>query len=297
MPSSQKQILGAVFVLLIIALGVGIYVKFNSKPAPVALTPVVEEVVKKEIKPKTEVIGKSVQGRSIESYTFGTGTKKLTFIGGIHGGYEWNSVLLAYMFIDYLNANPKVVPDTLTVQIIPSMNPDGLYKVTGKTGRFTKADVSTDEKILASGRFNANDVDLNRNFDCKWQPKSTWRSKEVSAGTAPFSEPESKVIQNFMLKHSPTAVVFWHSQSNAVYASKCEKGILPGTLTLMDTYALASGYKAMKTFDAYQVTGAVEDWLASINIPAVTVELKTHEDTDWEQNLKAVTALFEYYKK
>jgi hypothetical protein len=41
-----------------------------------------------------------------------------------------------------------------------------------------------------------NDVDLNRNFDCKWQPTSTWRSTSVSAGTQPFSEPEAAAIRD-----------------------------------------------------------------------------------------------------
>ena len=117
-----------------------------------------------------KVIGTSVQGRKIESYTYGNGGKLLLFVGGIHGGYEWNSVLLAYQFIGYLDKNPEIVPDGLTVTVIPDANPDGVFTVTGKVGNFTIADVSTSTQTLASGRFNANKVDINRNFDCKWQP-------------------------------------------------------------------------------------------------------------------------------
>ncbi|MDO8590624.1 MAG: M14 family metallopeptidase, partial [bacterium] len=142
----------------------------------------------------------------------------------------------------------------------------------------------------------ANEVDLNRNFDCKWKPKGTWRGKTVSAGSEPFSEPEARVIRDFVLKNSPEAVVFWHSQSNAVYASQCQTGILPKTLTIMNAYSKASGYPAVKEFDAYVTTGAADDWLASINIPAITVELKTHETVEWERNLAGIKALFEYYK-
>ncbi|MFZ2832253.1 MAG: hypothetical protein WAZ40_03815, partial [Minisyncoccia bacterium] len=76
----------------------------------------------------------------------------------------------------------------------------------------------------------------------------------------------------------------------------CEKGILPETLTLMDIYADASGYRPIKTFDAYAVTGAGEDWLASIRIPAITVELKTHETVEWDQNLAGINALLKYYE-
>ncbi len=246
--------------------------------------------------PQHNIIGSSVEGRTIDAYTYGNGSENIAFVGGIHGGYEWNSVLLAYRFMDYLEANPEIIPDNLSVTIIPSANPDGIYKVTGKEDRFTTADIP-DSEATVSGRFNANEVDLNRNFDCKWQPESTWRSQPVSAGSSAFSEPEAQAIKNFVLNKSPLAVIFWHSQSNAVYASECEKGVLPETLNIMNTYAKASGYKAIATFDSYPVTGDAEGWLASINIPAITVELETHESIDWEQNLAGVKALFDYYKQ
>lgn len=295
-PVSAKQVLGLVvfIVLLGTVLFFGVF-KNIEKEIPTPTTHVIEEKV--EIKPTRTTIGKSVEGRNIEVYTYGTGATHLTFVGGVHGGYEWNSVLLAYTFIDYLDAHPDMVPKNLTIEIIPSANPDGLYKVTQKNGRFTSSDVSTDSKVLESARFNANSVDLNRNFDCKWKPESTWRSKVVSAGTAPFSEPEAKAIQSLILKSKPSAVIFWHSQSNAVYASQCASGILPETLTLMNMYSKASGYPAVKTFDAYQTTGAADDWLASINIPAVTVELKTHETIEWEENLAGIKALISHYGK
>lgn len=252
------------------------------------------------LSPIYKVIGLSVEGRNIESYTYGTGGKQLVFVGGIHGGYEWNSVLLSYQFIDYLDKNPGVIPDSLTVTIIPDANPDGVFAVTGKVGRFMPADVSTSTKTLALGRFNADGVDLNRNFDCKWKPTSTWQSKTVSAGTAAFSEPEAAVIRNFVLENNPNnnikAVIFWHSQSGSVYASQCNDGILPETLNIMNTYAKAAGYSPVKTFDAYATSGAADDWLASINIPAITVELKTHDTVEWPQNLAGIKALFEYYK-
>jgi hypothetical protein len=117
----------------------------------------------------------------------------------------------------------------------------------------------------------------------------------VSAGTSVLSEPEAQAISQFILNDHPTAVVFWHSKSNAVYASQCNDGILPATTELMKTYADASGYKAVPSFDAYKVTGAVEDWLASINIPAITVELKTHEEIEWDKNLAGSLALIKHY--
>lgn len=245
--------------------------------------------------PAYEVIGESVEGRIIESFTFGNGDTHLLFVGGIHGGYEWNSIVLAYEFIDYFNFGPERVPENLTVTVIPSANPDGTYKVIGKEGRISAIDVPAGADIV-SGRFNANGVDLNRNFDCKWQPESTWRGERVSAGSAPFSEPEALAIRDFVLKHNPASVVFWHSQANAVYASECEEGVLPETIEIMNAYANAANYRAVKTFDAYEISGDAEGWLASIGIPAITVELETRESTEWERNLSGVKAIFDHYK-
>jgi hypothetical protein len=293
---SVKRTFILIGLLLIIGAGWFVFSTFLSKE------PVLDTTEIKNIGPIRSVLGLSVEGREIEAYTYSAtssnsvNNKTIAFVGGIHGGYEWNSVLLAYKFIDYLNLNPEIIPENLNVVVIPSANPDGLFKVVGKEGRFTVLDVQTN-LISGTGRFNANNVDLNRNFACKWKPTSTWRQKSVSAGTSAFSEPEAKAIQNFVIANNPKAVIFWHSQSNAVYASECENGILPETLNVMNTYAKASGYPAISVFDSYEITGDAEGWLASINIPAITVELKTHEDIEWDKNLAGIKALFEYYSK
>ncbi|MAJ97065.1 MAG: hypothetical protein CMI56_00430 [Parcubacteria group bacterium] len=241
-------------------------------------------------------IGASVEGRSIDTYTYGEGNTHLLFVGGMHGGYEWNSVLLAYTFIDYLSANPSVVPQDIVITVLPVLNPDGLFDVVGKEGRFTSADIVVDTSN-GTGRFNAQNVDLNRNFGCKWQPESTWRTQVVNAGTEPFSEPETGALRDFVTNKKVDAVVFWHSQSNAVYASECENGVLATTTDIMNVYSDASGYRAIESFDAYPITGDAEGWLASIGIPAITVELKTHETIEWKENVAGVKALFSYFSE
>ena len=291
-PNLARLIIVVVLVIIVLVVGV-IVLKNSHQPTPVVI-PVAQN---KSLEPQPVVIGHSVEGRSINVYTYGNGPTHLLFVGGIHGGYEWNSVLLAYTFMDYLDGNPDFIPQNITITVIPDANPDAVFKVVGKEGRFTIADVSTNTTLLASARFNADGVDLNRNFDCKWQPKSTWQSKTVSAGKAAFSEPEAQTIRDFALSYKPAAAVFWHSQSNAVYASQCLHGILPGTLDIMNAYAKATGYPAVKTFDAYTTTGAADDWLSTQNIPAITVELKTHDTIEWDRNLSGIKALISYYSQ
>lgn len=285
-----KQILIVVFAFAVIIVAVLFATKKNTPPVVTAPQKTIETVSHK-------VIGKSVEERNIDAYVYGNGPTHLMFVGGIHGGYEWNSVLLAYKFMDYLKTNPNLIPENLTIAIIPSANPDGVYRVIKKEGRFTEKDVPNDQKLAESGRFNAHKVDLNRNFDCKWKPKGTWKNKTVSAGTSVFSEPEAMTIRDFVRDFSPESAIFWHSKAGAVYASKCEQGILPKTLEIMNIYARASGYMAIKSFDAYTVSGDAEAWLASINIPAITVELETHETVEWERNLAGIKAILNYYNR
>lgn len=295
---TPRTTLGIIFGTLLI--GAGFLAFFLLRPAPEpAPTPTPEPTPEPApiIATTTEsTIGTSVEGRTIDAFTFGTGETDLLFVGGIHGGYEWNSILLAYEMIDSFASESLDVPENVTVHIIPNLNPDGLYEATGLTGRFTASEIpDRDIHSAGIGRFNANDVDLNRNFDCKWAPESSWRGQTVSAGTRPFSEPEAAALRDYVASTTPAAAIFWHSRANNVYASECENGVLPSTLTLMNTYAMAGDYGAVPVFDAYPITGDAEGWLASLGIPAVTVELETRESIEWERNRSAVAATLELY--
>jgi len=295
--TNQRKFQLAVLAFIPVLLAVGTYLLFAiEKPVEEVVVEVVEEEVEVKVPfVSTKTIGTSVEGRAIEATTFGNGETQLLFVGGMHGGYEWNSSLLAYGMIEHLEANPEFLPEDLTVHIIPSLNPDGLYAVTGTEGEFTIANVPDPSVRVAEGRFNANGVDLNRNFDCKWAPESTWRGNVVSAGSEAFSEPEAKALRDYVATIRPKAVAFWHSKANNVYASECEEGVLPETLTLMSTYATAGQYGEVPVFDAYPVTGDAEGWLASIGIPAVTVELESASSIEWTRNLAGVDAVLKLY--
>ena len=280
----------AVFVAIVLV-GAGIYY-ITRKNAP----------GKKEPNPY-EIIGASVEGREIQAYRFGEGEKKLVFVGAIHGGYEWNTASLSYELIDYFTANPNTIPSGIEVAVIPVANPDGLYKVVGTSERFAvtdapqfdfAGDVSLKSTVV-SGRFNANNVDLNRNFDCKWQKEATWGRHPVSAGTAVFSEPESKALRDFFLAERPTAVVFFHSAGGGVYGSLCEGDELPGTVELLAVYSNASGYPRHDDYQNYVVTGDATDWLSTQGTPAITVELDKHDIIEWEKNLAGIKAMIKLY--
>jgi hypothetical protein len=301
----MKKILIAVVIIIIV--GFAIYFVMKDTPREVSLNegtstttaqiqPAATTTPNPQNAPEMS-IGKSVENRDIMAYNFGTGEKELLFIGGIHGGYEWNTSLVAFEFMDYLKQNPNVIPANVKVTIIPVLNPDGLQKVAGTSGRFSAADVSASTTVQVAGRFNAHTVDLNRNFDCDWQASAKWQNKTVSGGTAAFSEPESMAIKNYVAANKPTAAVVWYSAAGGVYASNCHGGVLPETTTLTKIFADASGYPAHADFNFYEITGDMVNWFAKNNIPAISVLLTNHTSTEWSKNKAGVEAVLKHYGK
>src|SRR5262245_45715613 len=113
----MMKILVALAVVAAIIAGVFMHYRSKKVPPPDSAPVVVE-------REKMEVLGNSVEGRPIVAYTYparsATSSKKMLFVGGMHGGYEWNSVLLAYGVADYLKADPDAYPDNIEVSIIPN---------------------------------------------------------------------------------------------------------------------------------------------------------------------------------
>jgi predicted deacylase len=237
-----------------------------------------------------ELLGHSTYGRRIEAYRFGRGPLRVAFIGGIHGGNEWNTILLAYAAIDYFTEHPQEVPSAITLYIVPSANPDGQAIVVGRSGRFSPEQATTPTD---RGRFNLNRVDLNRNWDCNWQANGVWGRQQVSGGEQPFSEVENQVLRKFLTQPPMEGVVFWHSAAPGVYPGGCNMRFAPSDALAL-TYASAAGYPYQQSFTSYRVTGDATDWLSLHSIPAITVELRNHTEIDWTQNLRGMQAILEH---
>jgi g-D-glutamyl-meso-diaminopimelate peptidase len=241
-------------------------------------------------------LGFSGNNRPIERYTFGSGPAQIVFVGSIHGGYEWNTTVLAYQAIDYFAAFPDLVPETVTLHIIPTVNPDGIYRVTQKEGRISSNDIPSSDPLAAfPGRFNANEVDLNRNWECNWSETALWRDQEISGGAAPFSEVENQVLRDFVTQPGIAAVIFWHSAAAIVSPGRCNEEAYEPANELAEVYSAAAGYP-VQYFLAYEITGDASDWLATQDIPSIAVELTDHFDTEWPKNLAGILAVLAYYK-
>lgn len=305
----MKKLLIVVVGIIIVGFGIYFITKNSSNNSEVqntsetstgvvsSNTPSPEVKVDEQKNAPEVIIGSSLEKRDITAHRYGTGDTELLFIGGIHGGYSWNTTLLAYQLMDYLKQNPDAVPEGIKVTVIPVLNPDGLNKVVDASSRFESSDVSKSQSDLVAGRFNANKVDLNRNFDCDWEASSTWQNKTVSGGENAFSEPESLALKSYVEKNKPDAVVAFYSAAGGVYASNCHNGVSSETNEITEEYANASRYVAHQDFDFYEVTGDMTNWLAKNNIPAISVLLSNHTDIEWSKNKAGIESLLKYYSK
>lgn len=217
-------------------------------------------------------LGESAQGRPLAAWRFGEGPRRIVLIGGIHGGYEVNTVALAELLVDHFRDHPADALPGVEIVIVPRANPDGLEIGTG-----------------LEARFNANGVDLNRNWGCDWQSTAVLRDIDIDPGPRPFSEPESQALRAYFLAEPPDAVVFYHSAIGAVFMGACGAEHPPADW-MGDLLADATGYPYSE-FSHYDVTGDASNWLAERGIPAAVIELVTRDDPEFSHNLAGVTAL------
>lgn len=223
-----------------------------------------------------KVIGRSWQGRPIEAYFFGDGTKKILFVGGTHAGVELNAVTLAKNWINYLETHLNIIPLNIQVIVVPIHNPDGYANLS---------------------RFNAHGIDLNRNFaTLGWQSMAFLWNQKVFAGPFPFSEPETKALKNLIINEKINKIITFHSAANQIIVPQGIDGKLhQPSLNFAKFYNGFAHYPKKYDWTYYPLTGDLNTWAAqTLNIPTITVELKNSHDIDWNQNLPAMIAAFSY---
>jgi len=132
-------------------------------------------------------LGHSVEGRPIVARSLGDGDDVVLVVASIHGSEPAGTPLVERLDSWLADSDERL--DGRRVVIVPIANPDGFAR---------------------RERFNANGVDLNRNF-----PADN-RTPRKTHGDAPLSEPESVALMRALQTYDPLRVVSIHQPLECV---------------------------------------------------------------------------------
>lgn len=235
-------------------------------------------------------IGKSVEGRDLWAIKISDNVasdenEPVVVFLGCHHAREWISVDVPFLLAKYLLEHAS--SDTMIARLIaqteiwvaPMTNPDGHQYST------------TADRLWRKNRRNNGDgsfgVDLNRNYSKEWGgPGSSGDTfSEIYRGPAPFSEPESRAVRDFLQAHPPAALISYHNFSQLVLYPWGYTNAPAPDESLLNTLAVAIStriqnvhgqfYTPEQSSDLYLASGDTTDWLyALLGVPAFTIELR-----------------------
>ncbi len=225
-------------------------------------------------------IGESVRGRDLSVFTLGydEGHTAVVVVGSIQGSQLPTTDLIDEVIDDFRDS-PSQVPQATIFYFIPSINPDG---------------------NASNSRFNANGVDLNRNWDTDdWTSNAAVpgypSGKPGAGGSRPFSEPETRSLSNFLLqlesRYSKLRVVILHtsvSSPNEVYAGG------DSATGVANAYAAVVGYEIGVAWGAYTPTGEVITWCEDQGIVSIDVIIPANGMPSISRTIQALLRVSEY---
>jgi hypothetical protein len=208
-------------------------------------------------------IGQSVQGRVLEVGIVGEPDGiAVVVVGSIQGDQSNTRDLINNLAQDF-NRDRQRISSNLAFHFIPTINPDG---------------------NAANERRNANNVDLNRNwdtFDWTADPEQPGGVIKGAGGSRPNSEPETQKLADYLLslqrQNFDLRLVVWHasqrlgSSEGHVYPGYTSEGLDGDALELARLYAGATGYIVKGDWEPYETTGELITWCAEENITAIDV--------------------------
>lgn len=197
-------------------------------------------------------IGNSTLGHSIETFTSTESfvEKKILIMSGLHGD-EIEGVALTTMLLSHFSNQGEGVIDHLI--FAPISNPDG---------------------FSLNQRWNANKIDLNRNWPTKdWSPKSI--NPRYPPGPSAESEVETKAFRKFVEDAKLKFVIDLHSYKDSVLLPLFHKNSDQLTSQLN---TLAAELKIPIEYEqdnlGYSISGGFHTWCYENKIQNLTIELE-----------------------
>lgn len=239
-------------------------------------------------------IGESILGKQLHMLTLGNeaAQKSILYVGS-HHGCEWITTLILLRLVNELceyyksskqpfGINLQNLFSSCCIRIVPLLNPDGVdLQING----INNENVLYDRIMRMSGgefskwQANARGVDLNHNYDAGFlEYKLIERENGIVAGStrysgeAPFSEPESGALANFIrFDDSIKMILTLHSAGEVIYYSS--GGYVPeGAGSIAKKLSKLSGYD-LSCPSGSAAFGGLTDWfIKEFNRPSFTIE-------------------------
>jgi hypothetical protein len=206
---------------------------------------------------RRRIIGQSVQGRELLVAAIGEPADRAVMVIGSIQGDQPNTRELVLSLSSHFEGNPEEVPRDVAFYFLPSLNPDG---------------------NAADSRFNANEVDLNRNWETvDWRSQAAVpghpEGKPGAGGPRPFSEPETAAAADFVLElrgqGRKMLVIVLHSS-----VRRARGEVYPGGDISLETaygYASTADYEVEDQWAEYTTSGEMLTWCAEQGIRAIDV--------------------------
>ncbi len=227
---------------------------------------------------RLQSVGKSLENRDLwalhintdsQALASGQSTKPGVIFMGQHHAREHVSLevplwLAGYLLKNRADAQISKLIAGRDIWIVPSVNPDGAeYDIS--TGRYKMW--RKNRRDNGDGTFG---VDLNRNYGHGWGTggSSHDTSSDIYMGKAPFSEPETQVIRDFVTSQANTRVLLsFHTFSELVLypwggtndpiANERDRKTFE---TMAKTMAAWNKYTPEQASDLYIASGDTTDW-------------------------------------
>lgn len=283
---------------------------------------------------RVDEIGQTVDGNKLYDFRVGNpaAERHLLVFGGIHAREYITAQLVMRQLVQllsdqstngsYENIAVRELLSNTEIHFIPMANPDGIsISQLGLEGLHTEAVRETVRQIAAKDgkaltesylrqwKSNANGVDLNRNFDARWESYNDHlghASADHYKGTAPECELESKALADLTRQFQFDATLSYHTQGEVIYWNFGQEGELKNmSLLLANRVSELTGYRLDGNFHALDTAG-YKDWaISKLGIPSLTIEAghggnpvdPAQMDAIWRENRNVVPMTLKLLKE